>query len=152
MIRFFSVLLVTSALTAGAYAQTPEPTTAPAGQYDDIRQAFTTAENAIDELDQDIDHAQGGADVAQAITKFTATMMTVKKAAMDMQKKYPELAANGGQPPAELADSFAKLRASVEKLATIMPKAARYQDDPAVKDALQKMQSSMSATDQTDAN
>lgn len=135
MIRNLGILLAGLVLTVSAGAQ--------AAQYDDIKVALVGVSAAVDTLAQDVDQATDAAGVAQAFTKFGESMAGFKKSILELQAKYPELAAENAEPPAELKDSLAAMQASFGKMGDIMKKANPYVTDPAVQDAIAKMKGGM---------
>jgi hypothetical protein len=134
MVRFVSVIFCAVVLTAGVVAQEAAPE-----QYADIKQTFDMVTKAVDALEHDVDQAQNASDVAQGFTKFGQTMRAFKLAVVELQSKYPDMGAHGAAPPPDVNDSLTAMQASLGKIPAILKKAEPYATDPAVQEAIDKM-------------
>ena len=111
------------------------------GKYDDAREAINTQYEMMSDFVVGIENANDSAAVVVVLEKFQKTAAGAREQMMAIIEKYPEMKEN---PPKDLEEQAKKMEELGPKFMGAMMKIAQtYGDDPAVQEALQKMQQAL---------
>jgi hypothetical protein len=112
------------------------------GKYADLKPVVKKFNSNTEKFIAAMDEADSAEKVAAAMTDFAKIMTDIKAEMEKMEEKYPELK-DMSDPPPELAEEGQKMQELSMKLGSVMMKAMQYQDDEAVKTALEEFQKIM---------
>ena len=113
------------------------------GKYDDAKEALNTQYDMMSDFAVGVENAKDSAAVVVVLEKFQKTAEGAKEQMMAIAEKYPEMK-NNENPPEELQEAIKKMDDVGPKFMGAMMKIAQtYGDDPAVQEALQKMQKAL---------
>jgi len=113
------------------------------GKYDDAKEAINTQYEMMSDFVVGIDNAQDSAAIVVVLEKFQKNAEGAKEQMMAIEKKYPEMKNNN-----EIPEEFKEMKKKMEELGpkfggAIMKISQEYGSDPAVQEALQKMQKAL---------
>lgn len=109
------------------------------GKYSDVKDVMSKMNVSMDKFAASMDSVTDAAGAAKALTDFATEFQGFKSTLEDMDKKYPELK-DVQDPPAELKEVYDGLQASSGKMMDAMVKIQAYAEDPAVLEAMSKLQ------------
>lgn len=112
------------------------------GKYADLKPVVKKFNTNTEKFIASMEKADSAEKVASAMKDFSKVMAGLKADMEKMEEKYPELK-DMSDPPAELAEDGQKMQELMMKMGTVMMKAMEYQDDEAVKAALEEFQKVM---------
>jgi len=113
------------------------------GKYADAKDALNTQADMMEEFAVGVENAKDSAAVVAVLAKFQKDAAGAKEQMMAIAEKYPEMK-DQANPPEELTAEAARMEELGPKFIGAMMKISKeYGDDPAVKEALQKMQQAL---------
>jgi hypothetical protein len=112
------------------------------GKYADLKPVVKKFNSNTEKFIAAMESADSAEKVASALTDFAKIMAGLKTDMEKMEEKYPELK-DMSDPPPELEEDGAKMQELMMKMGTVMMKAMEYQDDEAVKAAMEEFQKVM---------
>jgi len=113
------------------------------GKYADAKDALNTQADMMEEFAVGVENAKDSAAVVAVLEKFQKTAEGAKKQMIAIAEKYPEMK-DQANPPEELKAEAARMEAIGPKFMGAMMKLSQdYGDDPAVQEAMQKMQKAL---------
>jgi hypothetical protein len=112
------------------------------GKYADLKPVVQKFNANTEKFIATMEKADSAEKVAAAMNDFAKIMGDLKTQMEKMEEKYPELK-DMSDPPEELAEDGKKMSDLMMQLGSVMMKAMQYQDDEAVKDAMEKFQKIM---------
>jgi len=112
------------------------------GKYSDLKPVVKKFNSNTEKFIAAMESADSAEKVASAMKDFSKVMAGLKTDMEKMEEKYPELK-DMSDPPAELEEDGKKMQELMMQMGTVMMKAMQYQDDEAVKAALEDFQKIM---------
>jgi hypothetical protein len=113
------------------------------GKYADAKDALNAQVDMMEEFAVGVENAKDSAAVVAVMEKFQKTAEGAKEQMMAIAKKYPEMT-DKANPTEELKAEAARMEAIGPKFVGAMVKISQdYGDDPAVQEAMQKMQKAL---------
>ena len=113
------------------------------GKYADAKDALNIQADMMEEFATGVENAKDSAAVVAVLAKFQKTAEGAKKQMMAIAEKYPEMK-DQANPPEELKAEATRMEELGPKFMGAMMKIAQdYGSDPAVQEALQKMQQAL---------
>ena len=113
------------------------------GKYADAKDALNTQADMMEEFAVGVENAKDSAEIVVVLEKFQKTAAGAKEEMMAIAEKYPEMK-DQANPPEELKAEAERMEAIGPKFMGAMMKIAQqYGEDPAVQQALQKMQQAL---------
>ena len=114
------------------------------GKYGEAKALMAKQLTAMENYAAAMEKAGNAQDVAAALNAYAADQKELMPAMMELQKKYPELAAQK-EAPAELKAEMEKLKEISTRIMSASMKAAQYMADPVVQEAQKKLAESMTS-------
>lgn len=112
------------------------------GKYADLKPVVKKFNDNTEKFIATMENADSAEKVAEAMNDFAKVMGDLKAQMDKMEEKYPELK-DMSDPPEELAEEGLKMSELMMQLGSVMMKAMQYQEDEAVKEAMDKFQKIM---------
>jgi len=113
------------------------------GKYADAKDALNAQADMMEEFAVGVENAKDSAAVVAVLEKFQKNAEGAKEQMMAIAEKYPEMK-DQANPPEELKAEAARMEAIGPKFMGAMMKLSQdYGSDPAVQEALQKMQKAL---------
>ncbi len=113
------------------------------GKYDDAREVLDTQCEMMSDFAVGVENAKDSAEIVTVLEKFQKNAAGAKEQMMAIIEKYPEIK-DETNPPEELKAQKKKMEEIGPKFMGAMMKIAKdYGSDPAVQEALQKMQKAL---------
>ena len=112
------------------------------GKYSDLKPVVKKFNSNTEKFIAAMESADSAEKVTAALKDFSKVMAGLKTDMEKMEEKYPELK-DMSDPPAELAEDGQKMQELMMKMGSVMMKAMQYQDDEAVKAAMEESQKVM---------
>ena len=110
------------------------------GKYGEAKKAMEKSIQIMDDFANGMDKADNAKEVAATINKFTKGMEALKPVMEELEKKHPEIKDQSNL-PSELAPYAEKFAEIGQKFMSAIMKTQKYQDDPEVQKAMEKMNS-----------
>lgn len=109
------------------------------GKYADAKTVTLKYLDAMENFASNVENANSPESLVRAVDEFDAEMRELRPEMEAIEKKYPELT-DTTAPPAEMEDLAHRMNTLSQRLIAAQNKLLQYSSNPAVQQALQKLQ------------